>query len=309
MTHFNNFAELTLEKSWLTIGIFDGVHRGHQDILDYLVNGARGAGALSVVLTFSPHPAAVLGGITDFKYITTPDERTKLLESLGVDIVVTQHFTREFANQTAEEFMQSIVSNLNVKHLVLGYDTALGRGRAGNATSLAEIGNELDYTVQSIPPLSDHDGIISSTRIRNNISAGNVTAANEALGRPFFINGPVIHGHERGRTINIPTANIRIPSGKIIPAYGIYACRASFKTGESYLAATSIGVRPTFFEKKVPPPTIEAHLLDFNRDIYGQEVQLEFVKYLRPEEKYKSVQALVDQINVDISQTRSILKP
>jgi riboflavin kinase/FMN adenylyltransferase len=303
----SNFTDLTLEKSWLTIGIFDGVHRGHQEILTHLVNGAHAAGALAVVLTFSPHPAVVLGGVSDFKFITTSEERAELLNALGVDIVINQEFTREFANQSAEEFMQAVSPKLGLRQLILGYDTAFGRGRSGDAARLTEIGKALGYKVQRIPPLSDSSGIISSTRIRQKISLGKVVSANTDLGRNFFVEGPVIHGHERGRTINIPTANIQIPYEKIFPAYGIYACKA-FVNAERYLAATSVGIRPTFFEDEIPAPTIEAHFLDFNKDIYGQTVKLEFVKYLRPEEKYTSIKALVNQIRIDISQTREIVK-
>ncbi len=251
VSHFNNFSDLSLEKSWLTIGIFDGVHRGHQEILKALIYGAHAAGMPAVVLTFSPHPAVVLGGKTDFKYLTTPDERTALLESIGVDIIVTQPFDQEFANQTAEQFMENMVLRLGLKQLVLGYDTALGRGRTGNAVRLTEIGKDLGYSVTNIPPLSDQAGIISSTRIRQNIAIGDVSSAAFDLGRPFSVAGQVVHGHERGRTINIPTANIQIPSNKIFPAFGIYACRA-WVDGTPFLAATSIGVRPTFFETDLP---------------------------------------------------------
>jgi riboflavin kinase / FMN adenylyltransferase len=298
---------LALQNTWLAIGIFDGVHRGHQEILRPLVSGAHTAGASAVVLTFSPHPAIVLGGKTDFKCLSTPAERAALLESFGVDVVVTQTFDRPFADQSAMEFMHRISRTLGLRHLVAGYDTALGRGREGTTARLAEIGKVLGYTIQVIPALADSAGIISSTRIRRTIAAGEVSTAAYDLGRPYSITGPVIHGDGRGRTINIPTANIKIPSDKVLPAYGIYACRA-WVNGQPYLAATSIGVRPTFYEADPPAPTIEAHLLDFNQNLYGQAVKLEFVKYLRPEEKYASVEALLEQIQKDIAQTRIKIK-
>ncbi len=197
--------------------------------------------------------------------------------------------------------------SLGLRHLFIGYDTALGRGREGNAARLTEIGNELGYSVTSFPALKDQAGIISSTRIRTAIAAGNVSAAASDLGRNYSITGPVVHGDGRGHSLNLPTANIQIPAGKVLPAYGIYACRA-WVGGQSYPAATSIGIRPTFYPADPPAPTIEAHLLDFNGDLYGQEVKLEFVEYLRPEKKYASIEALLSQIKRDIKKTIQIVK-
>ena len=223
-----------------------------------------------------------------------------------MDVVITQTFDRALADQTAVEFMQLLVQSLGLRALVIGYDTALGRGREANAARLAEIGQEQGYSVQVVPALTDADGVISSTRIRRAILAGNVAEAAADLGRPFSITGLVVHGDGRGHTINLPTANIQIPSEKIMPAYGIYACRA-WVDGKPQLAATSLGVRPTFYGDNLPAPTIEAHLLDFHQNLYGQKVKLEFIAYLRPEEKYDYVEALLEQIQMDIERTREIL--
>jgi riboflavin kinase / FMN adenylyltransferase len=311
--HAHSLDELSLQNTWLTIGIFDGVHRGHRKILQPLVSGAHAVGELAVVLTFDPHPAVVLGGKKDFKYLTIPDERLALLESLGVDVVITQAFNREFADQSAEDFMQRVVRTLGMHRLIIGYDTALGRDRKGDAEHLAGIGNKLGYTVQVIEPLSDENGVISSTRIRRSIIAGDMLSAARDLGRNYDLSGPVVHGDGRGHLINVPTANIQSPPGKLIPANGIYACWAWLDDSDQrsgvqkkYLAATNVGVRPTF-TPDLPAPAIEAHLLDFNHDLYGQQVRLEFVKYLRPEAKYSSVEALVAQIAADIALTRKIL--
>jgi riboflavin kinase / FMN adenylyltransferase len=311
--HTHSLEDLRLENAWLTIGIFDGVHRGHQEILRALTNAAHDAGGLAVVLTFDPHPAIVLGGKTDFKFLTTPEERLALLEAQGVDAVITQTFDREFANQTAEEFMQRVVRSQGLQHLLIGYDTALGRGREGNAARLTEIGKELGFTIQVVPPLSDKGGALSSSRIRQSIAAGNVSSAAADLGRYYEISGTVIHGDGRGHRINIPTANIQAPPGKVMPANGIYACRAWLESpeggaedGENYAAATNVGVRPTF-TPDLPAPVIEAHLLDFSGDLYGRQMRLEFIEHLRPEEKFSSVEALVEQIRADITQTRKIL--
>jgi riboflavin kinase/FMN adenylyltransferase len=332
--HSHSIDELPLQNAWMTIGIFDGVHRGHHEILRALVNGAHQAGSPAVVLTFSPHPAVVLGGKKDFKYLSTTEERLTLLESLGVDMVITQTFDRAFADQTASDFMRHVVHVMGLSRLIIGYDTALGRGREGDSARLTEIGIELGYTVQVIPPFSDETGVISSSRIRRSIISGNVCAAAAGLGRYYSLSGHVVHGDGRGHRINVPTANISVPEGKVIPANGIYACWAwiepssqmidetffpsvsetSLSTdlgkpareGIKYLAATNVGVRPTF-TPDLPAPAVEAHLLDFNRDIYGQQVTVEFVKYLRPEEKFASVESLVEQIRLDIDLTREIL--
>ena len=305
MFHYPSLDNLNLQNAWLTIGIFDGVHRGHQEILHQLVSGAHSTGVPAVVLTFSPHPAVVLGGKIDFKYLTTPEERLELLGSFGVDIVITLAFDRLLADQSAIAFMHRLSQTLDLRHLVIGYDTALGRGREADATRLKEIGIDLGYSVLVVPALTDTSGVISSTRIRRTVLAGDVSAAISDLGHPFSITGPVIHGDGRGHTIDIPTANIQIPAEKILPAFGIYACRA-WVNGQPHLAATSLGVRPTFYGDP-PAPTIEAHLLDFHQNLYGQIVKLEFMEYLRSEEKFNSVDALVKQIQKDISQTRKKL--
>ncbi len=305
MVHSYSLDGLALQNAWLTIGVFDGVHRGHQKILRRLVSGGHKGGNPAIVLTFTPHPAVVLGGKTDFKCLTTPDECAELLELLGVDGVITQTFDRALANQTAEEFMRRVKRTLGLRHLVLGHDSALGRGREGNAARLTEIGKELGYTVQIIPPLRDEKGIISSTRIRAAVAAGDVSAAAADLGRYFFVAGPVVHGDGRGQAIGIPTANIQVPPGKLIPANGIYATWAEVE-GKKYPAATSIGVRPTFTPEE-SLSHLEAHILDFNGDLYGHPIKLDFVEYLRPEEKFPSTEKLLEQIQRDIKNTREIL--
>lgn len=304
MPHYRSLADVNLKNTWLTIGVFDGVHRGHQAILNQLTADAHHNGAPAVLLSFDPHPANVLSG-RDLRLLTTPAERADLAFALGVDAVITEPFTRDLAETSAHDFMARIKKHLGLNHLLIGYDFALGKNREGNAQRLTGLGREMGYTVDVVPAVSDESGVISSTEIRKLITVGNVTEAAKLLGRNYSLSGPVIHGDGRGRRINIPTANIGYPESKILPPNGIYACWAQVGA-ERVMAATNIGINPTFTPDK-RTVNVEAHLLDFSRDIYGQDVTVEFVSRLRDEMKYDSVEALVKQIHADIEQTRKIL--
>jgi riboflavin kinase/FMN adenylyltransferase len=308
--HAHSLEEVQLPDAWLTIGIFDGLHRGHLALLQPFIKDAHTVGAPAVVVTFNPHPAIVLAGMKEFRYLTTPDELLPLLEATGLDAVITLTFDRRFANQTAEDFMRLVSRTLHLRHLYIGHDTALGRGREGDATRLTELGKTLGYTVTSVPPLKKDGMVISSTRIRKCLSIGQVSTAANLLGRNYDLCGPVVHGDGRGHLLDIPTANIQAPPEKMIPANGIYACWAwlpATAEPEKIPAAVNIGVRPTF-NPDLPAPAVEAHLLDFHRDLYGQSVCLEFVEFLRPELKFNSIPALLEQIQSDIHQTRNLLR-
>ncbi len=304
MQHIHSLDEISLQRSWLTIGVFDGVHRGHQEIIHKLVHEAHALNEPACVLTFDPHPASVLGG-HDIKCLTTPDERAELLADLGVDYVITQRFTRDLSTASAQEYMSRLKKSLGLKYLLIGYDFALGKGREGNAARLTEIGQSMDYVVEIIPALSDESGVISSTEIRKLISIGNVSEANKLLGHHYVMSGEIIHGAERGRTIGFPTANVEYPQQKATPSNGIYACWAHLSK-EKFMAATNIGFNPTFTpERQVP--SLEAYLLDFDRDIYGQNLKLEFISRIRDELKFVSVEALIEKIHEDVAQTREML--
>jgi len=305
MQHYHSLEEASLQNSWLTIGVFDGVHRGHQEIIRKLTTGAHAGDAPAVVLTFDPHPASILSG-HEIKCLTLPDERADLLAKLGVDVVITQRFTRELSTVTAHDFMARLSHQLGFRHLLIGYDFALGKGREGNATRLTEIGSELGYNVEVISALSDESGVISSTEIRKLIEVGNVPEAARLLGHPYTLHGPVIHGDGRGRTIDVPTANISYSHDKMIPAKGIYACWA-YLNDKKYQAAINIGTNPTFTPDK-QSPNVEAHLLDFRKEIYGEDVRLELVKRLRDELKFDSVEKLLEQIWRDVEETKRILQ-
>ena len=306
MIHYRSLEEAALQNSWLTIGVFDGVHRGHQEILSNLTAGAHQNGAPAVVLTFWPHPAVVLGKRYDLKTLTTPEERAELLGAQGVDAVVTHPFTPDFAKLSALDFMRLVSRRLDLRSLWIGYDFALGHNREGDLERLTEIGEELEYSVQAIGPVKNGEDVLSSSLIRQRIREGNVSRAAENLGRYYAVSGPVIHGDGRGRKINIPTANIDYPKDKVIPANGVYATWI-WVDGQRFPAATNIGINPTFTPDK-QTPNVEAHILDFDRDLYDREVKLEFVEYLRAELKFDSVEALLEKIHEDIVQTREILK-
>ena len=304
MEHYRSLDEVKLQNSWVTVGVFDGVHRGHQQIIQRLTAGAHANGVPAVVLTFDPHPAKLFGR-GDIKLLTLPGERARLLGSMGVDVIVTHPFGKTVADTTAFDFMSYLKNRLGVKHLVLGYDSTLGKNREGNATRLTELGLELGYTVEVVSALSDESGVISSTETRKLVAVGNVAEATRLMGHPYTLQGLVTHGDHRGRTIGFPTANLAYSREKVIPAGGIYACWARVG-GERYQAAVNIGTNPTFTPDK-QTVSVEAYLLDFDREIYDEVVYLEFVARLRDELKFNSVDTLVKKIWEDVEMTRKIL--
>lgn len=304
MQHYYDLNEISIRRACLTVGVFDGVHRGHQELIRRLTRQARSAGSPAVVLTFHPHPASVLTG-REIRCLTTPEERAALLASLGVDAVITQPFDRELSQVPAREFMLRLKERLGLEHLLIGYDFALGKGREGNAARLTEIGRELGYAVDVVPGVSDESGVISSTSIRKLVASGDTAAAAGLLGRPYRLSGRVIHNDHRGRKIGFPTANIDYPVEKVLPANGIYACHA-WLAGEGYAAAINVGLRPTVSDTQTVP-NVEAYLLDFHRDIYGESLHLDFVSRLRDEVKFPSLEALVEQMHRDVERTRQIL--
>ncbi len=304
MRHYHSIEEVSLKNCWLAVGVFDGVHRGHQEIVRRLVAGAHAEHLPAVILTFSPHPASVLSG-HELKCLTTPAERAELLDGFGVDEVITQPFTRELSAVTAFDFMARLKSHLGLTRLLVGYDFALGKGREGNAARLKEIGLELDYEVQTVDALSDESGVISSSAIRKLISVGDAANAFKLLGHAYSLRGPVIHGDGRGRELGFPTANIAYPPEKILPSNGIYACWA-WLGQEKFAAAVNVGLRPTVRDDQMVP-NVEAYLLDFDREIYGQTLKLEFIARLRDELKFSSLQELIGQMHEDVEKTREML--
>jgi len=306
MIHVRSLDDISLRGSWLTIGVFDGVHRGHQEIIRRLTSGAHAAGAPAVVVTFWPHPATVLGS-GKVRCLSTADERADLLSALGVDAVVTHPFDTATANTSAQDFVARLHQRLEFQRLLIGYDFALGKGREGDAARLTEIGHTLMYEVEIVPALSDESGVVSSTEIRKLVATGDVVAAAGLLGHAYGLHGLVVPGDGRGRDLGYPTANIDYPQEKILPSNGIYACWA-WLDGRRYLAAVNIGVRPQF-HLDAHTPLVEAHILDFDRQIYGMDVRLDFIQRLRDEMRFPSVPDLVEQIRRDVRRTREILSP
>ena len=299
MQHFRSLDGVQLQHAWLTIGSFDGVHIGHQEVISRLVAGAKNAQAPAVVLTFFPHPAIILKKRLEPFYLTTPEERARLLGKLGVDVGVTHPFNLKVAQLSAVDFMRELSSHLGLRHLCVGHDFALGRNREGDLAKLRALGDELNYVVDVVRPIKMNDQVISSSAIRTNLADGNIKHATQLLGRRYQLSGQVVPGDGRGKTIGVPTANLSVWDERAIPKAGVYVCRVKVD-GVAWAAVTNIGYRPTF-EDQLTSPRVETHILDFEADIYGQEVQLEFIDYLREERRFDSVDALVEQINLDIS--------
>lgn len=309
----------------LTIGNFDGLHRGHQALLLELRrfaaeiadagqhDGLQGAEPVATaLLTFDPHPLAILRPDLDLKLLTTPLERLHLAGAMGIDLGIIQPFTQEIAALEPAEFMGRLKRHLNLAALVVGPDFALGRNRAGNPAVLAALGEQLGYRLRVIEPVDWQGHSVRSNAIRGLLAEGRVEEAGELLGRPYHVSGVVIEGDRRGRQIGVPTANLQPPDNKLWPADGVYATRTWLHTtGAVYNSVTNLGVRPTVDGLH---HRLETHLLDFppagqSGDLYGQTVTVEFIRRLRGEQRFSGISELVAQIQRDIAAARDLLAP
>ncbi len=300
----DELAALRVERdSMLTIGVFDGVHRGHRRLLAKLVDQARRAGRAAGVVTFRNHPASVLRADFQPNYLTTLEDRLRLLRATGVDFVAPITFDAELSRLDARAFAARLVSALRMRGLVVGADFAMGHGRGGDPEALAQLGEEMGFTVQAVDLLADGSQAVKSTSIRRALADGDVETVASMLGRSFSTQGVVAEGDKRGRELGFPTANVETPAGLAVPANGIYAAWAHFD-GERRMAAVSIGVRPTFGEN---PRAIEAYLLEYQGDLYGKTMRLEFVAHLREELKFDTVEALITRMREDVRKTKEIL--
>ena len=264
---------------------------------------ARRDGCDAGVVTFRNHPASVLRADFQPQYLTTPDERIALLRETGVDFVAPVTFDVELSRLDARAFAGRLCAALRMKGLVVGADFAMGHGRGGDLPALARLGEEMGFTVSAVDLLADGPQAVKSTTIRHALAAGDVAGVAQMLGRNFSASGVVVVGAKRGRTLGFPTANLETPPGLAVPANGIYAAWA-IVDGERRMAAVSIGVRPTFANQ---PKAIEAYLLEYDGDLYGKPMRLEFVSYLREERKYDTIDALLTQMRADVQDTRRTL--
>ena len=306
MQHTRSLDSLNLNDAWLTIGVFDGVHRGHQVILARLAKGAAASGAPAVVLTFDPHPLAVLRPDIQPKMLTGPQQRAEYLIQAGATHVVTHPFTPYVASWGAKAFLKKLKHSLNFSRLWVGYDFAMGNGRSGDIPRLRELAADLDYQLHVQDFIQAGQQVISSSRIRAMIRDGDVERVPELTGRAYRLGGEVISGFKRGRTIGIPTANLAIDPQRAVPKNGVYACWAHVG-GQRVATVTNIGIRPTFDSPK-PTLSVEAHLLDFDQDLYGHHLELDMVARLRDELKFAGIDSLVGQIKQDIMAARQLLK-
>jgi riboflavin kinase/FMN adenylyltransferase len=285
------------EKTIVTIGTFDGIHIGHQKILKNLIRTANNEGKKSVLLTFFPHPRMVLQKENKILLLNTIKEKSSLLEKMGLDYLIIHPFSREFSRLTALDFVRDILVNkLNTSRLIIGYDHHFGKNREGNIHQLKEYSLLYDFKVEEIPAQDIDDVSVSSTKIRTALKDGNLKTANNYLGYHYMLNGSVVSGKKLGGTIGFPTANLEIKEPyKLVPKTGVYIIKTYINT-ILYTGMMNIGFNPTVLGKH---QTIEAHLFDFNEDLYGKEITIEFIYFLREEHKFESVEELVVQLNID----------
>lgn len=289
----------------VTVGTFDGVHRGHWEVLGEICRRARETERRSVLLTFDPHPLRIVRPESAPPLLTTPLEKKEILAESGLDYAVFLSFTPALSRYEPRRFVAEVlVERLGVQELVIGHDHGFGRGRSGDAETLRKIGEEMGFAVDVIPPVVADGRPISSSAIREALQDGDAEGAARALGRPYSLRGLVVRGDQRGRKLGFPTANLAVASGeKLIPASGIYAVRAITRSG-TYGGALHLGPRPTF---PGATSTIEVHLLDFDGDLYGEEVRVDLVRRLREVRPFDSAAALVVQMNEDVEEARRVL--
>ena len=307
--HIDEFKQI--KNAVVTIDTFDGVHIGHQKIISRLQEVARQKGGETVILTFFPHPRMILHpDDLNIKLISTMDEKAERLANLGIDHLIITPFTRDFSNLSPQEYIREIlVKKIGTTQIIIGYDHRFGKDRSGGLKELQHYSSELGYQVEEIPEQDIDEVAISSTTIRNAILSGDIETAENFLGYPFHLTGKVIKGDQIGRKIGFPTANLFIEeSYKLIPSDGIYAVRVDFKSKESNLKRANgmayIGHRPTINGMS---RNIEVNIFDFKEDIYGQSIRLNFLEYMRDDQKFNSLEELKEQLSLDEIKARNLL--
>jgi riboflavin kinase/FMN adenylyltransferase len=290
--------------TFLAIGVFDGVHLGHQKLLQNMVNAALKEEARAAVLTFYPHPISVIQGRKDRLYLNSLDERVRLLAKQGLDLIITLPFTDELRHTRAELFIEKLCQYLGLNQ-IWGGAFSLGYNREGDLPFLRLLGQQKGYSVLQFEAMVEFEGqLVSSSRVRNGLREGDIEVVSGCLGRPYRLTGKVVPGDGRGRTLGIPTANLSIWEEQLLPATGVYATY-TWLDGKRFFSATNVGYRPTVSGHSL---NVETHLLDFDDDIYDREVALEFIARIRDEQKFANLDALITQINRDITAIRQRLE-
>jgi len=287
----------------LTIGVFDGVHLGHKHLLGRLMTLAKQQDLLAVVLTFRQHPQDFFSPRSKLPFLTDLEERTRLLKGEGIDLVVALTFNEELAKLGARQFLELLQKYLKMRGLVVGPDFALGRNREGDVEALRRLGQEMNFSVDVVPPLKINGEIASSTAIRQALAAGDTEKVARLAGRPFGLKGKVVPGAGRGVGLGFPTANLEINQEQAIPADGVYTSW-TYIGGKVYPAVTNVGTDPTFGKGK---RTVEVHIIDYHGELYGRELRVDFIERLRGEKKFSSVEALKKQMAEDVEQGKALL--
>ncbi|RXR20702.1 bifunctional riboflavin kinase/FAD synthetase [Flavobacterium amnicola] len=307
MNIFHSLSEYNSnQKTVLTIGTFDGVHLGHQKILQRILNNTKDNNTQSIVLTFAQHPRTVLQSEYDIKLLNTTEEKIHQLEKTGIDNLMILEFNAELSNLSGEEFVKNIlVDKLNIQKVIIGYDHKFGKNRASDIHDLINFGKKYHFDVEQISAEELNEITISSTKIRNAILDGNIELANQYLGYTFSFSGIVVKGNQIGRTINFPTANIALEdTQKILPKNGVYIVEGSWN-GNAHIGMMNIGIKPTLNENK---KTIEVHFLDLNEDLYDKEITIAVHQFVRAEQKFNSIEELKNQLSKDKEATLSYFK-
>lgn len=305
MQLFSSLQDAHFDSAWLTIGAFDGVHRGHQEILQSLVAEAHAVGAAALVLSFYPHPIEILRGPLESYYLSNREEKAAWIAELGLDALIIHPFDKQVEETRAADFVAQLKDHLGLAHLWVGHDFTLGHQREGDIDFLRKLGKKLNYELREVGAVKIGGEIVSSSRIRKLLELGEIEKVGTFLGRPFGLPGKVVRGEGRGRSIGIPTANLEIWPKRAVPAPGVYVCGA-WLDGKAWPAVTNIGVRPTF-EDELLAPVVESHFLDYDGgEFYGQDVRLDFLARLRNEKRFPDVDALLAQIALDITEARKL---
>jgi len=296
MQILSNLFEIKLYKSTIaTIGTFDGIHIGHQKILNSLARFAKENSLKSVVITFDPHPRKVINKKNSIELINTIEEKKEKIKTLGIDYLIVQKFDEKFSETEANKFVEILKNNINIEKLIVGYDHRFGKNRNADINDLKKYGKELNFEVIEIDALEIEEVNISSTKIRSAIKDGNIRLTNSYLGYNFFLSGKVVKGHSRGKELGFPTANLKIDEDKIIPKNGVYLVKSKIDHQDIY-GMMNIGYNPTFNNKS---KKIETHFFNLNKNLYGKIIKIELLEYIREEKRFETIDDLIQRLKLD----------